>query len=92
MERYLTLLEAAAELGVHPDSLRRITVRGRVPGAVKWRGKQWLFDRDALFQFASTYRASPGRPPRGLFDAEGVGFAISATGRITDAVEGSKKQ
>lgn len=67
LARFLTLLDAAAFLRIHPDSLRRLAGAGRVPGAQKWRGRQWLFDRDALAQFAMTYRAKAGRPPAGLF-------------------------
>jgi excisionase family DNA binding protein len=66
----MTLVEAAEALRIHPDSLRRLAVRGRVPGAIKWRGKQWLFERSALTQFAVAYRSTPGRPPKGLFDRE----------------------
>lgn len=67
LARYLGLLEAATYLRIHPDSLRRLALHGRVPGARKWHGRQWLFERDTLAQFASTYRATPGRPSRGLF-------------------------
>ena len=67
LERYLTLLDAATVLGIHPDSLRRLAGAGRIPGAQKWRGRQWLFDRELLAQFALTYRARAGRPPAGLF-------------------------
>ena len=67
LARYLTLLEAAAILGIHPDSLRRLAGAGRVPGAQKWRERQWLFDRGLLAQFALTYRARAGRPPAGRF-------------------------
>lgn len=67
LDRYLTLLDAAAALHVHPDSLRRLAASGRVPGALKWRDRQWLFDRQQLAEFALTYRARRGRPPAGLF-------------------------
>lgn len=67
LARYLNLLEAATYLKIHPDSLRRLAVRGQVPGARKWHGRQWLFERGTLAQFASTYRATPGRPSSGLF-------------------------
>lgn len=74
LARYLNLLEAATYLGIHPDSLRRLAIHGRVPGARKWHGRQWLFERETLAQFASTYRATPGRPSRGLFpDLSGPG-------------------
>jgi excisionase family DNA binding protein len=65
---YLTLLEAAQVLGIHPDSLRKLAVANRIPGSRKWRGRQWLFERATLQQFAQTYRGARGRPPRGLFD------------------------
>lgn len=68
---YLILLEAAQMLGIHPDSLRKLAVAHRIPGARKWRNRQWLFERAVLQQFAQTYNGSRGRPPRGLFDGIG---------------------
>lgn len=68
LEDFLPLLDAARDLGIHPDSLRKMANRGAVPGAFKWRGKQWLFERHALQTFAETYRGVPGRPPKGSFD------------------------
>jgi len=62
LEQVLTLLEAAQELDVHPDSLRKLATQGRVPGARKW-AKRWVFDRRRLQGFKRTYRNVPGRPP-----------------------------
>lgn len=63
LEQVCTLLEAARELDIHPDSLRKLANRGYVPGARKW-AKRWVFDRERLQEFRRTYRNVPGRPPR----------------------------
>jgi hypothetical protein len=63
LDNFCTLLEAARELDVHPDSLRKLANRGAVPGARKW-AKRWVFDRARLREFKGTYRNVPGRPPR----------------------------
>lgn len=62
LDQVLTLLDAARELDIHPDSLRKLANRGSVPGARKW-AKRWVFDRDRLRDFGRTYRNTPGRPP-----------------------------
>ncbi|MFN8519591.1 MAG: helix-turn-helix domain-containing protein [Chloroflexota bacterium] len=62
LDQVLTLLEAARELDIHPDSLRKLANRGAVPGARKW-AKRWVFDRSELRRFKGTYRNLPGRPP-----------------------------
>jgi hypothetical protein len=64
LDQVLPLLEAARELDIHPDSLRKLANHGKVPGARKW-AKRWVFDREQLLEFKSTYRAVPGRPPKG---------------------------
>lgn len=63
LDQVCTLLEAARELDIHPDSLRKLANRGSVPGARKW-AKRWVFDRARLREFKGTYRNVPGRPPR----------------------------
>lgn len=63
LEQVLPLLEAARELDIHPDSLRKLANQGKVPGARKW-AKRWVFDRAQLLTFKRTYRGTPGRSPK----------------------------
>ena len=66
---YLDLVEAAGELGIHPQSLRRLIKQKRVP-AVLFAGK-YLIERDKLEMFKSNYDPAPGPqadPPPPLAD------------------------
>ncbi len=58
---YLDLVEAARELGIHPQSLRRLIKQGRL-GAHLFAGK-YLIERDKLDMFKSNYDPRPGRKP-----------------------------
>lgn len=58
---YLDLVEAARELNIHPQSLRRLIKQGRL-GAHLFAGK-YLIERDALNMFKSNYDPRPGRKP-----------------------------
>ncbi|MDT7944589.1 MAG: helix-turn-helix domain-containing protein [Dehalococcoidia bacterium] len=58
---YLDLIEAARELGIHPQSLRRLIKQKKVP-AVLFAGK-YLIRRDHLQMFKTTYDPRPGRKP-----------------------------
>jgi excisionase family DNA binding protein len=60
-EDYLDLVEAARELGIHPQSLRRLIKQRKVP-AVLFAGK-YLIQRDKLEMFKSNYDPRPGRKP-----------------------------
>lgn len=60
-DEYLDLVEAARELGIHPQSLRRLIKQGRVP-ATMFAGK-YLIERDKLDIFKSSYDPRPGRKP-----------------------------
>lgn len=60
-EDYLDLVEAARELGIHPQSLRRLIKQKRVP-AVMFAGK-YLIERDKLEMFKANYDPRPGRKP-----------------------------
>jgi excisionase family DNA binding protein len=60
-DEYLDLVEAARELGIHPQSLRRLIKQGRVP-ATLFAGK-YLIERDKLDIFKSSYDPRPGRKP-----------------------------
>ena len=58
---YLDLVEAARELNIHPQSLRRLIKQKRVP-AVLFAGK-YLIERDKLEMFKANYDPRPGRKP-----------------------------
>ncbi len=60
-DSYLDLVEAARELRIHPQSLRRLIKQGRVP-ATLFAGK-YLLERDQLRLFKSSYDPRPGRKP-----------------------------
>lgn len=60
---YLDLLQAAALLGIHPHSLRRLLRTGEGPPAQLVHGK-YLFERAPLEQFANHYDPNPGRRPQ----------------------------
>ncbi len=58
---HLDLIEAAQELGIHPQSLRRLVKDGKIP-ARKFAGK-YLIERDKLEMFKANYDPRPGRKP-----------------------------
>lgn len=58
---YLDLVEAARELDIHPQSLRRLIKQKKVP-ATLFAGK-YLIERDKLEMFKSNYDPRPGRKP-----------------------------
>ena len=60
-DNYLDLVESARELGIHPQSLRRLIKQKRVP-AVLFAGK-YLIERDKLEMFKANYDPRPGRKP-----------------------------
>ena len=60
-ENYLDLIEAARQLNIHPQSLRRLIKQKKMP-AVLFAGK-YLIERDKLEMFKSNYDPSPGRTP-----------------------------
>ena len=60
-ENYFDLVEAARELGIHPQSLRRLIKQQKIP-AKMFAGK-YLIERDKLEMFKSNYDPRPGRKP-----------------------------
>lgn len=58
---YLDLEDASRVLGMHPQSVRRLIKRGRVP-ARKVHGK-FVIARPVVDQMAATYDTRPGRKP-----------------------------
>ena len=57
----LDLVEAARELAIHPQSLRRLIKQKKIP-ATLFAGK-YLIERDKLEMFKSNYDPRPGRKP-----------------------------
>ncbi|HEC22851.1 MAG TPA: DNA-binding protein [Chloroflexi bacterium] len=58
-ENYVTVAEAAKRLNIHPESVRRLIRKGKLP-ARKF-ANTWLIERTTLEQFASHYDPRPGR-------------------------------
>ena len=56
---YLDLVQASREIGIHPQSLRRLIKKNRIP-ATMFAGK-YLIKRDKLAIFKSNYDPRPGR-------------------------------
>lgn len=50
---YYTTEQAAARLGIHPESLRRLTSQGKAPAEKVWG--RWLFPRAEFEVFAGRY-------------------------------------
>lgn len=53
LDSYLNVVEAAAVLGVHWETVKRLCREGRIP-AEKIHNK-WLINKDDLARFATTY-------------------------------------
>lgn len=58
---YLDLVEAARELQIHPQSLRRLIKQKKIPAQI-FAGK-YLIERHHLEMFKSNYDPRPGRKP-----------------------------
>lgn len=73
LNNLVNVLEASHRLGIHPDTVKRLIYRGKLP-AVKV-GNTWLIDKDELNLFASTYTGKRGAPKkRRLFEShQGTG-------------------
>ena len=61
LDNYLDLVDAARELQIHPQSLRRLIKNKKVP-ATTFAGK-YLIERDKLEMFKANYDPRPGRKP-----------------------------
>jgi len=61
-ETFVDILEASRRLNIHPESVRRLIRKGKLP-AYKFANK-WLIERDVLEQFAQTYDGRPGAKAR----------------------------
>jgi len=59
LQNYLSVREAARQVGIHEESLRRLLRMGSPPG-VKLGG-QWFIRREQLTLFTATYDAKTGK-------------------------------
>ena len=62
LDDYLTAIEAARRLKVHPETVKRLCRQGDLP-AQKFRNT-WLIQRDVLDVFSNTYDPRPGAKRR----------------------------
>jgi excisionase family DNA binding protein len=58
-DNYVDLIEAARELSIHPQSLRRLIKQKKIPAHIF--GGKYLIERDKLEMFKSNYDPRPGR-------------------------------
>ncbi len=58
---WFDLIEAAKELTIHPQSLRRLIKEKKI-GATLFAGK-YLINKETLSRFKATYDPRPGRKP-----------------------------
>ena len=56
---YINVREAAKQIGIHEESLRRLLRMGSTPGMKI--GGQWFIRREQLALFAATYDAKTGK-------------------------------
>ncbi|MFC2050965.1 DNA-binding protein [Chloroflexota bacterium] len=59
LQNYASVREAARQIGIHEESLRRLLRMGSPPG-VKIGG-QWFIDREQLALFSATYDTRTGK-------------------------------
>ncbi|MBN2463360.1 MAG: excisionase family DNA-binding protein [Dehalococcoidia bacterium] len=59
LQNYVSVREAARQVGIHEESLRRLLRLGSPPG-VKLGG-QWFIRREQLTLFTATYDAKTGK-------------------------------
>ena len=68
LDSYFKVPEAAAILGVHPETVKRLCQRGRIP-AEKVHNT-WLIQKEVLEKFAACYRN-----PKGVNLGTSLGFS-----------------
>ena len=62
MGNYIGTKEAATLLGCRPETVSRLVQRGRLQGVMVIG--RWVIPRPVLEEFAKTYVAKQGRPPK----------------------------
>ena len=58
LDNYAGVAEVAKRLNIHPESVRRLIRKGKLP-AIKF-GNKWLVEKSVLEQYASRYDPRPG--------------------------------
>ena len=64
LENYLNAVEAAGQLGIHTETVRRLCRQGDLPA--EKLGNSWLIDSGVLEGFAKRYNPNPGARTRFL--------------------------
>jgi excisionase family DNA binding protein len=59
LQNYVSVREAARQIGIHEESLRRLLRQGGLPG-IKIGG-QWFIDKEQLALFTGTYDVRTGK-------------------------------
>ena len=68
---FLTTLEAASALDLHPGTIKRLCRLTKLKGEKVNNG--WLIPRTEVESFASTYKETRGRPANGRAHRNGKG-------------------
>jgi len=63
LDNYLSIVEAAEVLGIHPGTVKRLCREGKLPA--KKVHNAWLISTDALQVFSKDYKGLRGRPRAG---------------------------
>ena len=66
---FLTTLEAASTLNLHPGTIKRLCRQGKLRGEKVNGG--WLISKTEVETFASTYKETRGRPANGRAQRNG---------------------
>ena len=70
LKEFLTTVEAASTLNLHPETVKRFCRIGKLQGYKINNG--WLIPRTEVESFVSTYKKTRGRPANGhARDSEG---------------------
>ena len=59
LQNYVNVREAARQIGIHEESLRRLLRLGSPPGMKI--GGQWFIDKEQISLFLATYDARTGK-------------------------------
>ena len=68
---FLTTVEAASTLNLHPGTIKRLCRLGKLRGEKVNNG--WLIPKTEIEAFASTYKETRGRPANGRAQRNGEG-------------------
>jgi excisionase family DNA binding protein len=59
LQSFVNVRDAARQIGIHEESLRRLLRQGSPPG--EKIGGQWFINKEELALFATTYNARTGK-------------------------------